>query len=78
MGQRITTEGGISIDRDMELSVKQAALVAAVGELFSHAQELGGPHQLIRSLRIEREDPITAWGGHAVDPYTIELETELT
>lgn len=78
MGQRITTEGGLTIDRDTELAVKRAALLAAVGEVFDHAQELGGPHQAIRSLKIDREDGVTMWGGHAADQYEIELETELT
>lgn len=77
MSQKIVTEESFELGPNADLTEDAPTVQTALRAAFDAAIELGGHEQRLRSITVEMDDEIAAWGGAISRPGRVVLETEL-
>lgn len=77
MSQKIVTEESFQLGPNPDITEDAPIVEIALRTAFDAAISLGGHEQRLRSITVEMEDEIAAWGGAISRPGRVVLETEL-
>lgn len=77
MSQKIVTEESFELDPNADLTEDAPIVEIALRTAFDAAISLGGHEQKVRSITVEMDDELAAWGGAISRPGRLVLETEL-